>query len=458
MGKPGEYRMNLLSSMWNTLKNDKLLQKIIRNAGYLLSSNVLRMGLSIVQSIFAGRLLGVAGFGVIGTITVFATTLNKIFSFRMNELVVKYFGEAVAHEEKGKAAAIVKAAGIGEITSAVLSFLILVLFAPLAAERLAGDPATAPLFILYGTIILANFTYETAIGIIQVQNHFRNQAAINFVSSISTASIIAWAYFTQKGLFEILLAYIVGKFILGLGTTILGWHEMNKLLGKDWWKTNFSSLPPLKELFSFAFSTNISNTVIHLVRDNEALWVAWFLTPVEVGYTKTALAIINLVQVPITPFISTSYPEINNAVIKEDWKLLRRLLKRITLISGTWTGVSAIGLALFGKWLLMFYGAEFLPAYEPMLLYLIGLGFANILFWNRPLLLSLGLPMVPYRISLYCGIAKIGLAFLLVPRFCLNIEALLLSAFFVVSVSMIVLRGLKEVKIRENDFQETSTA
>ena len=450
--------MSLLSSMWNTLKNDKLLQKVIRNAGYLLSSNVLRMGVSIVQSIFAGRLLGVAGIGVIGTITVFATTLNKIFSFRMNELVVKYFGEAVAHEEKDKAAAIIKAAGIGEIFSAILSFLILVLFAPLAAERLAGDPATAPLFILYGTIILANFTYETAIGVIQVQNHFRNQAFINLISTITTASIIAWAYFTQKGLFEILLAYIIGKFILGLGTTLLGWREMNKLLGKDWWKTNFSSLPPIKELFGFAFSTNISNTIIHLVRDNEALWVAWFLTPVEVGYTKTALAIINLVQVPITPFISTSYPEINNAVIKEDWKLLRRLLKRITLISGTWTGVSAIGLALFGKWLLLFYGTEFLPAYEPMLLYLIGLGFANILFWNRPLLLSLGLPMVPYRISLYCGIAKIGLAFLFVPQFGLNVEALLLSAFFVVSVSLIVLRGLKEMKIRENDLQETSTA
>ena len=457
MGKPGKYRMNLLSSMWNTLKNDKLLQKVIRNAGYLLSSNVLRMGLSIVQSIFAGRLLGVAGFGVIGTITVFATTLNKIFSFRMNELVVKYFGGAVAHDEKDKAAAIVKAAGIGEITSAALSFLILVLFAPLAAERLVGDPATAPLFILYGTIILANFTYETAIGVIQVQNHFRNQAIINLISTISTASIIAWAYFTQKGLLEILLAYILGKFILGLGTTLLGWREMNKLLEKGWWKTNFSSLPPLKELLRFAFSTNISNTVIHLVRDNEALWIAWFLTPVEVGYTKTALAIINLVQVPITPFISTSYPEINNAVIKEDWKLLRRLLKRITLISGTWTGVSAIGLALFGKWFLMFYGTEFLPAYEPMLLYLIGLGFANILFWNRPLLLSLGLPMVPYRISLYCGIAKIGLAFLLVPKYGLNVEALLLSAFFVISITMIVLRGLKEVKIRENNLRETST-
>jgi len=447
--------MNLFLSMWDKLKKDKLLQKVIRNAGYLLSSNVLSMGLSIVQSIFAGRLLGVADFGVIGTITVFATTLNKVFSFRMNELVVKYFGEAVVRQEKEKAAAIVKVAGLGEITSAAISFLILILFAPLAAEKLADDPSTTPFFIMYGTIILANFTYETAIGVIQVQNHFRNQAIINLVSSISTASIIAWAYFTQKGLFEILSAYILGKFILGFGTTFLGWREITKLLGKGWWKTNFSSLPPIKELFGFAFSTNISNTVIHLVRDNEALWIAWFLTPVEVGYTKTALAIINLVQVPITPFISTSYPEINNAVIKKDWRLLRRLLKRITLISGTWTGLSAVGLALFGRWLLLFYGSEFLPAYIPMLIFLIGLGFANILFWNRPLLLSLDLPMVPYRISLYCGIAKIGLAFLLVPRFGLDVEAILLSAFFVISISLIVLRGLNEVKTREKNLQES---
>jgi O-antigen/teichoic acid export membrane protein len=442
--------MNFFSSMWNAIKKDKLLQKVIRNSSYLLSSNVLSMGLSVIQSILAGRLLGVAGVGVIGTITVFATTLNKIFSFRMNELVVKYFGEAIAHEEKEKAAAVVKAAGIGEIASAVLSFLILILLAPLAAERLADDPAASSLFIMYGTIILANFTYETAIGIIQVRNHFRNQAVINLISSAVTASIITWAYFSQKGLLEILFAYLLGKFILGLGTTVLGWREMNKSLGKSWWRTNFDSLPPFKELFNFAFSTNISNTVIHLVRDNEALWIAWFLTPVEVGYTKTALAIINLVQVPITPFISTSYPEINNAVIKKDWKLLRQLLKRITLISGVWTGLSAVGLAIFGRWLLMFYGPEFLPAYTPMLLFLIGLGFANVLFWNRPLLLSLGLPLVPYRISLYCGIAKVAFAFLLVPRLGLNMEAFLLSAFFVISVGLIVLHGFKEIKLRED--------
>jgi len=450
--------MKFFSKLWDTFKNDKLLQKILANSGYLLSSNVLSMGLSVIQSILAGRLLGVAGFGVIGTITAFASTLNRLFSFRMNELVVKYYGDAAVKKQPERAGAIIKAAVLAETGSAILSFLILVLLAPLAAEKLADDPSTARMFILYGSMVLVNFATETATGILQVANKFRNYAVVNLVSSVFTAGIIVWAFFAGRGILEVIWAYLVGKVILGLGTACLGWKETNNALGKGWWKASFSALPPMKELLGFAFSSNISSTIIMLVRDNEALWIAWFLSPVEVGYAKTALAIINLVQVPITPFISTTYPEINNAVIKKVWALLRRLLKRVTLISGGWTGLTALGLVILGRWLLLFYGVEFQPAYVPMLVFLVGLGFANIFFWNRPLLLSLGLPMVPYRISLYCGIAKVALAFLLVPRLGLNFEALLLSAFFVVSVSLIIARGLREVRKNEMSAAEAAHA
>jgi len=138
--------------------------------------------------------------------------------------------------------------------------------------------------------------------------------------------------------------------------------------------------------------------------------------------------------------------------------LLRRILKRVTFISASWTLLTAFGLILFGKWLLLFYGPEFTPAYIPMLLFLVGLGFANIFFWNRPLLLSLGLPLVPYKVSLWCGIAKIGLAFLLVPRYGLNAEALLLSGFFVISISIILAKGFKQIRIQEIRKENLSTA
>ena len=186
--------MSFFTKLWKTFKTDKLLQKIIKNTSYLLSSNVLSMGLSMIQSILAGRLLGVAGLGVIGTITAFASTLNRIFSFRMNELVVKYYGEASTQNQKERAAAVIKAAALGETTSAIVSFLILVILAPFAAERLADDPTTAPLFILYGSMVLANFATETSTGILAVRNKFRDQAVVKLVSSVLTAGIVVWAF------------------------------------------------------------------------------------------------------------------------------------------------------------------------------------------------------------------------------------------------------------------------
>jgi O-antigen/teichoic acid export membrane protein len=437
-------------------KEDPLLQKVVKNSGYLLSGNVFAMLLSIVQSVFAGRLLGVVGFGIIGTVTVFASTLNRLFSFRMNELVVKYYGESLSNHQNQRAAAVIKVAALAEGISAILSFLLLVILSPLAAERLAGDANLASYFILYGTIILANLVYESSTGILQVNGKFKSQAGINIVASLLTATIIGWAFLTNKGLLEVLIAYLAGKFVLGIGTILLGFNDLSRSLGRDWWRTSFQYLPPLKELAKFAFSTNLSSTIIMLVRDNEVLWIAYFLTPLEVGYAKTALALINLVQVPITPFISTTYPEINRAVAEKKWGRLRSLLKRVTLISGGWTLLTGLGLVVFGRWVLGIYGPDFVPAYLPMLIFLAGLGFSNIFFWNRPLLLSLDLPLVPYRISLWCGIIKIAFAFLLVPRLGINFEAFLLSAFFVVSVTWIILRGFAEIRKREKSSAETS--
>ena len=437
--------MKTIKDVWCDWSKDSTIIRVIRNSGYLLFSNVF----SVIQSVLTGRLLGIMGFGIIGTITTFASTVNRLFSFRMNELVVKYFGEAMEKKQFERAAAVVKISLIAESITSILSFGFCSLFASFAAAKIADDPSLTPQFILYGTIILANLIMETTTGVLQVNGKFRIQAVITFFSSVCTALIIVAAYFAKGGLLDIVLAYLVGKFVLGIGTAVVGLKELKRSLGGDWWKVSFDSLPPLRELAKFAFSTNISSTIMMLVRDNEVLWVAYFLSPLEAGYARAALAIINFVQLPITPFISTTYPEINRAITQKAWGHVKELLRKVTLISGGWTIGASIGLAIFGKWLLSLYGADFVPAYPAMLIFLIGLGFANIFFWNRPLLLSLKLPMIPYRASLYCGIAKVALTFLLVPALGLKMEAWLLSAFFLISISVIVVRGSQEIKQRE---------
>ena len=450
MGQPDPNPMKWIKKWWTILKQDKLLGRIIKNTSYLFSSNSISIGLSMVQSILAGRLLGVESFGVLGTITVFASTINRLFSFRMGELIVKYLGDYLPKNKKNESAALVKAAALTEAASSLLAFLILLLLSPLAARYIAKDMDTQKFFMFYGITILGNLLAETSTGILQITNRFNQQAVINLSQSILTAGIILFAYLTRGSFTLVLLAYLTGKMILGLGPVLLAWRGLKTIFEPGWIKTSFEYLPPMRELSRFAISTNLSATVNLLVRDSELLWVAFFLSPLEAGYYKTALAVISFITIPITPFISTTYPEISHSVGQHLWKQVRRVLRRVTLVAGVITSAAAVVIILFGKYLILFYGEEYLPAYPVLLVLLIGYGASNLVFWNRPLLLSLNKPMVPFKTTLFCGLAKLVLAFPVIPAFGKIGAAALLSAYFILSGGLMAREGVHNLRKLES--------
>lgn len=445
--------MTNLASRW---RQDHVLSRVVKNSGYLFASNVI----SALLSILTANLLGVRVFGVLGIVISSVSNVNRLLSFRMGDVVVKYMADHLAKDEKQAAAAVVKASGLIEGCTSILAYLILAALAPLAARYLADDPNTVPLFLIYGLSILSNITTETATGVLQVGGHYKSQALINFIQSVVTAAVLVYAYVTQSGLTTVLMAYLTGKMILGLAPIVLAVYWLPRMLGADWWKAPLSLLPPKREFMRFSLSTNFSSTINMVARDSEVLWVGFFFSPLEAGYFKTALAIINLVVMPITPFISTTYPEITRAVAKLNWKRLRRLLKRVTLIAGAWTGAVAIGLLFFGQAVLFqnwnifghtvhIYRPEFLPAFPVLLILLVGFGLANILFWNRPLLLALGKAGIPLRVGFWGMLIKVALAFVLLPAAGYLAEAWLLSAYFVLTVGLIVWQGFRNLKVME---------
>jgi O-antigen/teichoic acid export membrane protein len=153
---------------------------------------------------------------------------------------------------------------------------------------------------------------------------------------------------------------------------------------------------------------------------------------------------------PIAPFITTTFPEISRSVPLRQWQQLRRLLKRTTLIAAAWTGACAIGVLALGRPLLsLLKHGEYLPSYPAILILLVGYGIANILFWNRPLLLAFGNSRYPLRVNFFTGVVKTGLMFMLVPPFGYLVQAAILSGYLAVSVAVIVGRGLVELRQAE---------
>jgi O-antigen/teichoic acid export membrane protein len=365
----------------------------------------------------------------------------------MGELVVKYAGQSLAVDRRDEAAAIIKTAGISEALTSIIAYLLLYLLAPLAAVYFAKDASVTPWIRLYGLALLVNLMTETSTAVLQVGNHFRSQAVLQFIQSVITFGGIVLAYFLHGGILAVLLAYLIGKTVYGLGLMAAGLRWMRPTLGAGWARASFHLLPNPRQMAGFAFSTNLSATINLLVRDSEILWIGFLLSPLQAGYYKLALSVMGLMLLPINPLIATTFPEISRAIARHEWLPLRNLLRRTSSIAAAWTFACLAGVLLVGGPFLAWYkGGEYAPALPVILILFAGYGTANILFWNRPLLLALGKPNDPLVITGVSGLLKTLFMLVLVRPFGYLMQAGLLSAYFVASVGLIAWRGIREIQ------------
>ncbi len=451
-----------MQTLWQKLYgwfNDRVLRRVLRNSTYLILSNLI----SVFLTIFITRKLGVYNYGVLGLITSYVTNVNKLFSFRMNEVVVRYVGEAYVNQDRARTGALIKFAALVEAVTSLFAFIFMAATARLGAKIFLDDPELAGMIMFYGISIIGGIVMETANGILRVINRYRSIALVSLIQNVIVAGIVYFSTVNNLGLMGILSAYMIGKVLLGVVPVILCATWLPKNIGKDWWKAPLSLITDKKAILRFTVSTNISSTINLIARDGELLWVGALLSPLYAGYYKTAMTVINMVLTPINPLIDTSFPEMNRAIIQKKWAKIKRLLGKITAISAVWTGAAFVGLLLLGKPLLFhevnilglsfqIFKEEFLPAYDIIMILMFGYGTANILFWNRTLLLAFSEADYATTVSFYTMLVKMFMTIVFVPRGAYYIEAILLSAYLAVSVLIMTWRGLWDLrKAEKND-------
>lgn len=430
---------------------NELIRRVVRNTAYLFSATGITAAISMVQGILVARLLGVTAFGILGTIIMFTSVVNKFASFRMNELVVKYVGEYTEIGDQQRAAAVFKVAAMVELVASVFAFILIRLLASLAAQYLAKDPATVDWFVIYGLIVLANLIAESSTGLLQIYDRFRWMAVINIFQSFFTLTVIVVVYVTQGGIMGVLLAYMGGKIIGALGLTLAALFEATRRWDWGWWRTPIDLLrSKARELARFAVSTYISASLSLVTKDSELLWVSFLRNPTESGYYKLALALANLVQMPISPMPQATYPELSREVARKSWGNVRYVLRQGSILAGSYTLVVSLILIPLGSLIIQYvYAPEYLPAYPALLILLAGYLVANTFYWNRIALLAIGLPEFPAKVNLVLAMIKIVGVLLLVPIYGYLASAALLAGSYIMGVTVSVLKFRSEISRQE---------
>ncbi len=440
---PGFLRRGPLGRM---LRNP-LTQRLIRNSGYLFTGSTLSAAMSMVQSILVARLLGPETFGILGVITVFASVINRLTSFRIGELLVTYVGKYDAQRDQPRSASIYKAAALAESGSSVVAFLLILGLAPLAARILVHDPAISDLFALYGTMVLAHAIVESSNGLLQYFDQFKLQAIVQVAQSALTMLLIIIAFIGGGGLTAIVLAYLAGKVLWAFAISYAALRQPRQAWGAGWWRAPLQLLAEQRsELIRFGASTNITGTLTLVTRDSEVLWLGALTSPLQVGYYKVTLAIVNILLIPVQPLISTTFREVAREVATRSWENVRYLLRSGSLIAGAYSVTVALGLAVFGNFVVSLWGAEFLPvAQQSLLILLLGVTIINVFYWDRTVLLPLGLPEYPTKVALVFAILKIVAILLLVPGLGANGMAITLTGYFLFTRGANVWKTLQEV-------------
>jgi O-antigen/teichoic acid export membrane protein len=445
-----------LSAAW---EEDNLLRRVVRNSSYLFGSNVISNGLGFLQGVIVARLVGVANLGTIAIIIAFASNVNRLLSFRMSEVMVRHLAPALADDRKPEAAALVKAAGLTEAAVSMAAFLCVILLAPWAAGFFAKDAHTAPWFVFYSLIVLVNLVNETSTGFLQASHHFDRMARYNLFQAVLTFVLIVGTYVLYRWVFTaflalylvpaVLLAYLLGKTFYNFSLVALVLREMESTLGAGWWRTPLADLPGKRSLALFALNTNLNGTVNLIFRDNIPLYLGFMLSPTAVGYFSLALGLIPTLTLILDPLIAPTYSEISRTLAAKQWEITLRLLRRVTALAGGIVLAVAGFWALTGWWLIPFiYKPQARPVYPLLLILLAGYGFAGIFQWNRSLMLSLGKAGYPVLVSILTGVIELALIVSLVPHFGYLAMAAVLSGYFIVSIGLISLRGVLEIRHR----------
>ncbi len=125
-------------------------------------------------------------------------------------------------------------------------------------------------------------------------------------------------------------------------------------------------------------------------------------------------------------------------------------MKQVSSIAGIWTLLTGGGLIALGWWIIpLIFGEKYAPAYPALVILMVGFGVANILNWNRPLLLALGRPRYPVFVAATVGAVELALFFFFVPRSNYLVASAIFSGYLLVSILWMVWRGLTLIQHEE---------
>jgi O-antigen/teichoic acid export membrane protein len=346
----------------------------------------LSVGLGILGTIAAARILGLEDFGRFATVMALVGLAQTLLDLTVEESLTKFGFRYVAGREWGKLHRLFRRALELKLLGGALASLLLLALAPFADSIFGADGLAAPMAAGAALPLIASPENVSASALLLRGRYDLRGWLLSVTMGIRLVAILVGASF---GVTEAIAALAVGQI---LATAVVGTAGALAL-------RRFPRVEPeplggdRREIFSFVVQSSVATGVLSLRAALTPVLLGVVAGTTQVGYYRVALA-------PQSGFSAASAP-VRLVLLTEqtrDWEYGReetvlRGLKRYSLAAAAVAAVALPVFLLAMPWLVrVVFGSEYLPAVDAARIVLVSAAILLVLGWSKSLPVTIGRP------------------------------------------------------------------
>ncbi len=403
-----------LDTLYRWFKEDSF-RLLFKNAGTLLSGNMVAWVLGLATFAITARILGSTLFGILVLITTYVTIVDKLLNFQSWQALIKYGTEALVRKSNDDFKSIVKFCTLLDVTTAILGTVVAAVAVSWVGQLLSWESETVLMAAFYSIVILFNIS-GTPTGVLRLFNRFRLFAVQNIISATIKFIGIVILLFVGASLWSVLFLWMVTTIIGQLLLLGLGWRELHIQGFKGTHRAPVLGISTQHPgIWGFILSTNLSSSVRMTSRELDTMIIGGVVGVEGAGLFKIAKQIAAVPAMLSDPLYQAIYPDLSRLWARGDIKSFKQLILRSGLVAGGGATIIWLGVILFGSFFIqLIFGVEYVAAQPVLVWYMLAMVVAIYGFPLQPAMLSMGRPKTTFWVHLSSTIVYFPLLFIFI--------------------------------------------
>jgi O-antigen/teichoic acid export membrane protein len=374
---------------------------LVQGAGRLGAAEVVRLLAGLVQAVLVARWLGPRNYGLAALILTYPSLVFTFFDPQASEAVVKYFGAAVATEDRDRARAIPKMAYLVDVTLAVVGLAVVVATAPLAADHLLKSGADASLIVVAAVGVALAAPGDTSQALLTTTGRFSTVALVQSGTAVARVALVLGLVAADAGVAGMVWGTTLGLIADSLLMAMFAHGAVRSASGGSWFRGRREVIrPELREMTRFLVYTDLTSLASVFVKQADLVILGFVRGPTETGWYRLAQSLTAPFASVITALQTVAYPGFARLDGLRDHAAVARAAKRYLLKVGLpLAALTMCSLAVLPAVIRLVAGSEFASAAGPARWMVAATAVVIAGFWVRPAMFATGQVRFVFGIS-----------------------------------------------------------